>query len=124
MCWYSVDLGVMRVEATILANATLLFISGDIVDFLPGILNFNNVEVRGIQHFLWMIKQLHEVGDHDIWYDLQKLHNSLLAVTAEKTRRIANNMLQTDKPLSLKNRHIKTPNYNRRFIVRNFSTNH
>ena len=61
-------LGVMRVEATIPANATRLGILCDIVDFLFSIFDFNNVEaeVRGIQPFLWMIKQLHEVGGHDI----------------------------------------------------------
>ena len=50
----------------------LLGILCDIVDFLFSILDFNNIEaeVRGIQHFLWIVKQLHEVGDHDIWYDL------------------------------------------------------
>ena len=34
------------------------------IDFLFIILNFNNfmAELRGIQRFLWMIKQLHEVG--------------------------------------------------------------
>ncbi len=42
----------------------ILDFSCDIVDFLFRILNFNNVEaeVRDSQRFLWMIKQLHEVG--------------------------------------------------------------
>ncbi len=45
----------------------MLDFSCDIVDFLFSIFNFNNVaaEVRGIQRFLWMIKQLHELGYHD-----------------------------------------------------------
>ena len=45
----------------------ILDFSCDIVDFLFSILHFNNVEAeaRGIRRFLWMIKQLHEVGYHD-----------------------------------------------------------
>jgi len=53
----------MQVEQQFQRMQPLLFILCDIVDFLFGILKFNNVEaeVRGIQRFLWMIKQLHEV---------------------------------------------------------------
>ena len=67
MCWHSLDLGVMQIEQQFWRMQPFLFILFDIVDFLFSIPNFNNVEaeVRGIQRFLWMLKQLYEVGYHD-----------------------------------------------------------
>jgi len=67
MCWHSLDLGVVRIEQQFWRMQPFLFILCDIVDFLFSIPNFNNVEaeVRGSQHFLWMLKQLYEVGYHD-----------------------------------------------------------
>ena len=67
MCWHSLDLGVVRIEQQFWRMQPFLFILCDIVDFLFSIPNFNNVEVevRGIQRFPGMLKQLYEVGYHD-----------------------------------------------------------
>ena len=49
-------------------NYQLFFdFSCDSIAFLFPFLHFDYIdaEVRSIQHFLWMIKQLHEVGYHD-----------------------------------------------------------